>query len=700
MFLIFPGFMDTAPSVPTKVQLFAQWKKCRHKLIDKVWEEITGPVTFSALNILDIHVKQPIPVICMKLVIHEMSSDQIVRIKGVTALYETHAATEMILTKEWSGDAPSMSSFCRKEVDEALVASHNSCEQRPLDALYDLHSGFVTCQCDEFCTKFNDCCSDYSHVGYPNSSLAAASDQTDKLFISCESIQFPQQSHPGMGVYVVISCLANHEDTDYSHQCRGSGQLAFIPVESHGIVYRNVYCALCNDIPPEDITPWRASTWGAVASTALQCQRDMESSIGQVLANGTAEGDIDCFWRSGFSHPWEGNLLSGEHRLGKLCTIDKHHGQSSLAKPPTFLLQEATKVRIIKDPQCFCDHCHSSVFDYLTADMSKITDFFLLETTPWLYATLLNEIGHDGGFSGIFKPQEREKEKEDKDDRLWAEIRPILDDDEDEDKGKDASSKKKLSFRLISLIGSGSSALLLLGILVHLIKNGGKSTEAQRIQIGILVGKILLFIAFMGRYLFRRYGIPCKIFAVLVHYAMYVSFGNMIWFGLSVAKLLWSVENNMAGLSIENRNDDIRKREWITWGIIWIGMLGLVMGFWSYDTYLDANFFVYGRNEICLMAGRKAVLYLIVVPTTTIVVFNAGLIIYCVTQYLRMMDKRPKMGKNLLTFLARLMALQTSQWGFGIAYYFTENITMQYIFEVFVAFEGTLIALTRCMIKT
>ena len=34
---------------------------------------------------------------------------------------------------------------------------------------------------------------------------------------------------------------------------------------------------------------------------------------------------------------------------------------------------------------------------------------------------------------------------------------------------------------------------------------------------------------------------------------MYVSFGNMIWFGLSLSKLLWSVERNLAQLSVENK---------------------------------------------------------------------------------------------------------------------------------------------------
>ena len=692
MHLIKPG--DISVPIPTKVKLFAQWKSCYHEPSEKDWEDITGQVTYTAHNVLFIEVDRLIPILCIKLVILEMSHGQSIYIKSMTALYVTNIATEKILTREWSGDAPTMSSFCQTEVNQAFLAASNSCKTRAPYALYNFHSGFVTCHCDEFCHKFKDCCSDFSGA-YPNSSLAGSFDNLSELVVACESNQFPEPSHPGIGIFVVTSCLAQFEDTHYSNECRGSGHLAFIPVESHGIVFRNVYCALCNNVKPDNIIPWKASVWGTDAITALRCQQDVESYIFQVLGNATPKEDLDCFWRRGFSYPWGENLLQGNHRLGKMCVIDRDHSHVLMTRQPTYLLQQAIRVSVVKDPQCFCDHCHSSIFQYLTADMSKIADFFLRKKTPWLYVALMNDLVHDGGFSGIFMPEEEGEEEEE----FWMEVEPNLEDEHEED-GGDAISEKKLSIQLISLIGSGSSALLLLGILVHLINNGIKSTEAKRIQIGILIGKILLFTAFTGRFVFRRYGFPCKLFAVMVHYAMYVSFGNMIWFGISVAKLLWSVERNLAELSMENRNDGIGKREWMIWGIIWIGILGLMMGFWSYDTYLDGSFFVYGKNEICLMAGKNAVLYLIVVPTTTIVVFNAGLIIYCIMQYLHLMDKKPKMGKNLLKFLARLMAVQTSQWGFGIVYYFTGNITMQYVFEVSVAFEGTFIAISRFMFKT
>ena len=705
-----PGPKDASASVITKVKLLSRWSSCFFEPLDKDWQDITGLVKYIGPNTMDIRVNQLIPVICMKLLILETRHDQEVRIKGVTATYMAHVGTQYVLAKDWSGDAPSMSSFCRKKVDKPIPAMANSCKTRQPDALYDFHSGFVTCHCDQFCSKFNDCCSDFSsdaRLRPSNVSSAADFNPSDQYLVSCETPQFPLESHPGIGVYVVSSCLAHLEDTAYGRECLGSGNLAFIPVESRGVVFRNVFCALCNNVPPSNITPWQPSVWYTDEGTTRQCQQEIELVLSQVLTNATPDLNIDCFnlRPKGFARPRDGDMLRGPNRLGKLCFIPQNGSNTTATGTPAFLLQEANRVSAVTDPRCFCDHCHPRMLVYLTADMSKIADFFLSEKIPWLYMALKNDFTHDGGFSGIFLPSstkldgKEEKGEEDEREQEEIELDEMFITESDNEKDDEASSEKKLSFRLISLIGSGSSALLLSGILFHLIQNGTKSTEAKRIQIGILAGKILMFVAFMGRYLFRRYSIACKIFAIMVHYAMYVSFGNMIWFGLSVAKLLWSVENNMAGLSMENKNDDIRNREWILWGIIWLGFLGLVIGFWSYDTFLDASFFVYGRNEICLMAGPQAVLYLLVVPTTIIVISNFGLIIYCVTQYLRLMDQRTKTGKNLLIFLARLMVFQTSQWGFGIVYYFTSNILIQYIFEVSIAFEGTFIAITRHMFR-
>ena len=182
----------------------------------------------------------------MKLVISDMSNDKRIHIKEVTASYTPHVGTQLVLTQGWSGESPTMHAFCAQAVDPAFLASINSCKTRPLDALYNFPSGFVTCHCDQFCSKFNDCCPDFSAVKSSSPFSADNLNHADTLTVSCKSNQFPQTKHPGIGIYVVTSCLADREDTDYGRECRGVRNVAFIPVGSRGIVYRNVFvlCAM------------------------------------------------------------------------------------------------------------------------------------------------------------------------------------------------------------------------------------------------------------------------------------------------------------------------------------------------------------------------------------------------------------------------------------------------------------------------
>ena len=136
------------------------------------------------------------------------------------------------------------------------------------------------------------------------------------------------------------------------------------------------------------------------------------------------------------------------------------------------------------------------------------------------------------------------------------------------------------------------------------------------------------------------------------------------------------------------------KAEVVTFVAIWLGSFCLVLSFWCYDTYVD-GFFQYGQRQICLMTGPAALKYTLAIPLTVVVAFDFGLITFCIIQYVKLLDNRTSVKKKLMIFLSRLMALQTCQWIFGVVFYFSQDTTVRYIFEVLISFEGEFIAVTR-----
>ena len=244
----------------------------------------------------------------------------------------------------------------------------------------------------------------------------------------------------------------------------------------------------------------------------------------------------------------------------------------------------------------------------------------------------------------------------------------------------------------------GIVSVLFIGILIHMFKFEGIISSAKRCQVGIFIAKLLFFVSFAGGSIFRRYFLACKLFSVMVHFAMYVSFANMIWFGIKVANLLYLVNNSMAALTVEHQNPTFGTKEKCIFLVIWLVALCTVTSFWAYDTFVD-SFFGYGVNQFCLMTKGRGVLYALIIPTAVIVVFNLGLIIFCLVQYVRIQDNQPKLTKNLLIFLARLMALQSVQWGLGVVYYFTRNDGVEFTLEVLLAYEGVFITVVRFFFK-
>ena len=115
--------------------------------------------------------------------------------------------------------------------------------------------------------------------------------------------------------------------------------------------------------------------------------------------------------------------------------------------------------------------------------------------------------------------------------------------------------------------------------------------------------------------------------------------------------------------------------------------------FWLLDSFVDDSLFRYGRNRICLLSGNFGKLYLVVVPTTIMVVFNAGCLIFSIIQLSRAWDQRldKKSFFDYVKFMGKMTVFQSLQWVFGIVYYFASSPIAGMVFEVLVAYEGNFI---------
>ena len=319
------------------------------------------------------------------------------------------------------------------------------------------------------------------------------------------------------------------------------------------------------------------------------------------------------------------------------------------------------------DGACICQSCSPKVFDYLTTDPSILLKVF----TEHDDVTLRAGTGTSGELLQLFLPANSAEGKSQP--RPWGKV-----------------------LRIISLSGSGCSVVCLISVIVHKVWDGNVKSGGRRCQLAMFVAKLLFFTSMGCGTLFRQFPIVCQFFSVTTHYAMLVSFGQMVWFGLKVAHLLWQLNHNMAALTVENQRHAINHKEVATFLVIWLGTFFLVFSLWAYDFFVDNTFFQYGKNEMCILTGKNGKLYFVVIPTTMMVILNFGSTIFAVIQYGQTMNQLIDRNAflKLLKFLSKLVVLQSIQWVFGIVFYFTSSTWSMIVFEVFVVFEGVHMAIS------
>ena len=694
-----------------KIRVFGREQECRDanfKLIrDTNWENLDSLVKKDPLESLktpDLSLVNHTPIGCLKLVVHDTTQTDQVQISGMTVRYIPFLGIHTMVTRNWTGTSPSFQSFCKKDI-EIENLEEKSCQARSNDTLYLFESGYNLCQCDQYCERFHDCCADHKgdelvdDLGFEN------------VNITCLSQNFRGGEIFGLGIFVINSCKDHFQGTELEQKCRGRDLLASIPIQIKEHVFRNIFCTICNDIGSNvlDRFPWELTFFGdgSLKTREKKCNEMVNAVVDLMIENHSLVYDLfECEY-PGYTFSKYNHLLSGSNRLGRMCFRDAEDQTNILSSMSTnkddavFVLKEYRGITAVTNPNCFCKFCGERIFPYLTSDMRMVSKFFAVG--PWpLLPVHFDSFVHDGTISGIFSPvKEEEINLAPELPKLPNHKYPSLDlqlPSLDVDKLVGTDGEEMSTLGIVSLIGSCTSAVLLIGILIHMFKFEGIFSSAKRCQVGIFIAKLLFFVSFAGGSIFRRYLVACKLFSVMVHFAMYVSFANMIWFGIKVANLLYLVNNSMAALTVENKNPTFGKKEKCIFLGIWLVALCTVTSFWAYDTFVD-SFFGYGVNQFCLMTKGQAMLYALIIPTAVIVVFNLGLIIFCLVQYVRIQDNQPKLTKNLLIFLARLMALQSVQWGLGVVYYFTRNDGVEFTLEVLLTYEGVFITVVRFFFK-
>lgn len=154
------------------------------------------------------------------------------------------------------------------------------------------------CQCDQLCDFFDDCCQDVSFCAANRSDDASTTSPTGftkfvigQQHVGCHLPILPNESlnntsvfhqDPEFNGYLMVDTCSNLESAEFVKKCHEHNVTdlqASIPVSdaTYGISFRNVYCALCNGVAPDDIVLWKL---------LAHCEEDILPLLQEGLANG------------------------------------------------------------------------------------------------------------------------------------------------------------------------------------------------------------------------------------------------------------------------------------------------------------------------------------------------------------------------------------------------------------------------------
>ena len=679
---------------------------------DRTEAILVQEVNMTSVSDLKIRVHHSAPVSCIQMTIFQMNEGETAKIGNLSVYHQPLLALEHKVVTAWQGNSPSLNTICQRPRPPGPGLE---CQRRKSDDLYSLAAGLNACHCDQLCGRFHDCCQDFllrDHREFvtastkllANTSVSSAQEQlaqhaeehggeawededitapsvetTTAAATSitpsgaCLSTEFPIIKMRGIGFYLINTCLPEFYLSEVEHQCRFEGRstdriyLLHLPVEVDGLAYRNAYCAICNR---KEFTPdmfWQTTFESRIFHKCAAKIEEFKENITDPTLFSSKSCQQENNW--GVSYP-QGNFLSGASRNGKLCIIS---GAEHDVTETSFMLMHFDHMELVSG-DCFCQFCEGRARKYLSVDMEVLVNSIIGKMEhPLFYKDIRDDADSKGPLWNLFLAKENGD-----------------DDDDNDDDDEEIVSSTDGVMRWVSLTGTSASILSLSCVIVHLVGYEKLGSGGKRCQLGMALSK-LLFFAFLGAgVLFRSYFWACKILAGLTHYALLVSFCQVVWFGCRVAAVLWQVNNDMAALAVENQRASVDKKEIITTVVVWIGGFLFVLSCWCFDHFVSDSFFAYGLNESCLVNGGGGRLYFVVVPTAMMIVVTMGTIAFSVVQFLaannKLVDR--EIFAKFLKFLGKLVAFQSVQWILGIVLYFTLSQVCKYVFEILVSFEG------------
>ncbi|KAJ8028304.1 Lysyl oxidase-like 3 [Holothuria leucospilota] len=144
------------------------------------------------------------------------------------------------------------------------------------------------CHCDAVCNVFEDCCVDFEEFCDGNDNVHTSSMDhiqfsDPNLVMSSKCVDISGTRFEELGYVLVAKCPPNYPQLGSVYQCEhnpvAEDVLAKTPVrDSIGVVYKNVYCAICHGRKVEELSPWN------VVRISTDNSRDtLEDFLGEIL---------------------------------------------------------------------------------------------------------------------------------------------------------------------------------------------------------------------------------------------------------------------------------------------------------------------------------------------------------------------------------------------------------------------------------
>ncbi|CAH1773599.1 unnamed protein product [Owenia fusiformis] len=145
---------------------------------------------------------------------------------------------------------------CEKNVTSCVGVHPEQRPKRSCEGRCGNISREAFCQCDPKCSKYGDCCSDYTTICDPNgiNDLRKSDNEIYECTSSSDGVYYSRS------VYKIAKCPYDQRDSELNLQCQDRhGLLNLIPVVDlqTGENYRNKFCALCHGVTAYD--PWNVS---------------------------------------------------------------------------------------------------------------------------------------------------------------------------------------------------------------------------------------------------------------------------------------------------------------------------------------------------------------------------------------------------------------------------------------------------------